>query len=95
MARETVRPRSIALLVELMRAPKPGHPNGFSLRDMEERGIGKSMLHRLVTDNPRWRKATCSADLGNRISEVLGVHPSVLFAPVVSTTAGRLSSTAA
>lgn len=95
MARDTVRPRSVKLLEELIRAPKPGYPNGYSLRDLEKRGLGKSMMHALLTDNPKWRKETCSAELGNRISEVLGVHPAVLFAPVESTQRGRASKVAA
>lgn len=95
MARETVRPRSVPLLRELMNTPRAGYPTGFSLRDMEDRGIGKSMMHALLTDNPKVRKDTCSAALGVRIAEVLGVPFTVLFAPVESTLAGPASKVAA
>ncbi len=95
MARETVRPRSVPLLRELMSTPRPNYPKGLSLRDMEGRGIGKSMIHALLSSNPKVRKETCSAELGVRISEVLGVPFSVLFAPVESTDRGRASKAAA
>lgn len=87
MARQTVRPRSVPLLRELMKA------KGYSLRDMERRGLGKSMVHALITDNddPKVRKSTCSLDFATRYSEVLGVPVDVLFAPVASTRAGRPS----
>lgn len=95
MPRQTVRPRSIKLLEELIRAPRPDYPKGYSLRDLEKRGLGKSMMHALLTENPKWRKETCSAALGTRIAEVLGVHPSVLFAPVESKKSGPPSKVAA
>lgn len=76
MARETVRLRSKTLMFELKEA------RSYSLRDMADRlPCGKSMVHALLTGE----KTTCSAKLGERIAEVLGVAPQVLFMPVVST----------
>lgn len=83
MPRETVRPRSTALLCELVKAKE------FTVRDMADRlPCGKSMVHALMTGE----KATCSKQLGDRIAEVLGVPPKVLFAPVVSTHADATSA---
>lgn len=89
MPRDTVRPRSLPLLREMLKA------KGYSLRDMERRGVKRGMLHRLITDNDSYRKSTCSADLGQRISDALGVPASVLFMPVASNDAGQQSKRAA
>lgn len=76
LARQTVRPRSTALLRELVKA------KGYSVREMADRlPCGKSMISALMTGE----KKTCSATLATRISEVLGVAPQVLFTPIAST----------
>ena len=73
MPRETVRPRSVTLLSELVRS------KDFTVRDMADRlPCGKTMINDLMLG----KKATCSKALGDRIAEVLGVAPHVLFAPV-------------
>jgi hypothetical protein len=73
--RQTVRLRSHSLLTELVRA------KGFTVRDMADRlPCGKSMVHALMTGE----KQSCSAYLGERIAEVVGVPTAVLFAPAVS-----------
>lgn len=83
MARQTVRIRSSALLRELVKA------KGYTVRDMADRlPCGKSMIHALMTADQttsKDRKYTCSKRLGDRIAEVLGVAPQVLFAPIEST----------
>ncbi len=85
---ESVRHRSPALTRELMRT------KGYSYREIAERvGCGKTMIQRLVTDDPGQRKSTCSARLGERIAEVLGVPAEVLFAPSPSTRRGRPPTT--
>lgn len=84
--RQTVRLRSTVLLKELMKA------KNFSLRAMADRvPCGKSMVHALLTGE----KKTCTAALGDRIAEALGVAPQVLFAPVISTTVDDASKTVA
>lgn len=83
---ESVRLRSAALMRELMAAANNGE--GYSLRDMADRlPCGKSMVHAL-TDGT---KTTCSAGLGERIAEVLGVPFQVLFMPAPSVKRGRPS----
>lgn len=86
MARQTVRLRSKTLMFELKEA------RGYSVRDMADRlPCGKSMVSALLTG----QKTTCSARLGARIAEVLGVAPQVLFMPVVSTTVDDASKSVA
>lgn len=85
MPRDTVRPRSTALLRELMKA------KNYSVRDMADRlPCGKSMISALTTG----AKPSCSRALGDRIAEVLGVAPQVLFAPVESTPVDKASTKA-
>lgn len=94
MPRTTVRPRSVPLLRELVdKAPRgAGKPDGYSVRELADRlPCGKSMVSALLNGT----KKSCSAALGERISEVLGVPFAVLFAPVGSTTAGRSSTSRA
>lgn len=82
-SRQTVRLRSPRLLTELVKA------KGYTVRDMADRlPCGKSMIHALMTGE----KQSCSAYLGERIAEVVGVAPVVLFAPKVSTNAADSSA---
>ena len=79
----TVRLRSSALMAELMRAKE------LSVRDMADRlPCGKSMVGALS----KGTKQTCTAGLGERIAEVLGVPTSVLFLPAPSVRRGRPST---
>ena len=90
MPRESVRPRSVALLRELVAKANrgPGQPEGYSVRELADRlPCGKSMVHALLSGT----KTQCSKALGDRIAEVLGVPSAVLFAPVESTSRGRTS----
>ena len=85
MPRQTVRPRSVALLCELVKA------KGYTVRDMADRlPCGKTMINDLMLG----KKKTCSQGLGDRIAEVLGVAPQVLFAPVESSKKDTSSSAA-
>lgn len=69
-------------MAELMKA------QDFSVRDMADRlPCGKSMVHALASGT----KVTCTSGLGDRIAEVLGVPPSVLFLPAPSVRRGRPS----
>ena len=85
--RESVRVRSGALLRELLAAKE------YSLRDVADKAqCSKSIVHALITTNPTHGKTTCTAALAGRISEVLGVPTSVLFAPAPSVRRGRPST---
>lgn len=87
VADQSVRLRSHLLLKELRMAANGGE--GFSLRDMADRlPCGKSMVSALENGE----KQTCSAILGERIAEVVGVPFTVLFAPAPSVRRGRPSS---
>jgi len=86
MADQSVRLRSHLLLRELRLAANGG--DGFSLRDMADRlPCGKSMIAALESG----QKQTCTAYLGERIAEVVGVPFTVLFAPAPSVRRGRPS----
>ena len=83
----SVRVVRAGLIRELLAA------KGYSLRDVADKArCSKSIVHALITTNPTQQKTTCTADLADRISEVLGVPTSVLFAPEPSVVRGRPSS---
>lgn len=91
MPRQTVRPRSVPLLRELVaQAPRgAGQPEGYSVRELADRlPCGKSMVSALLTGTKR----SCSQALAERIAEVLGVPFAVLFAPAVSSSSGGAST---
>lgn len=82
MPQETVRLLSHKLLQGQLEA------KNMSYRDLADRSrCGKSMIGYLASG----AKSTCTAELGKRIAEAVGLDYTVLFAPAPSVRRGRPS----